>query len=67
MTDYELAKGYLEIRGFEGNPLSWHCVQCYLSNFLRGKRDKVQSWIGRDWDEAYNIINEYFDKEPVFI
>jgi len=69
-TDYwfeqngvKFAKRFLRLRGYKGEPKSWHTVKCYLEHFLDNRKEMVDLWKGNDWEEAYEIIKEFFDNE----
>lgn len=62
----EFASIYLKRRGYTGEPKSWYAVGCYIENFIQGDREKPDAWDGEEsFDEAYEILMEYFGKEPI--
>jgi len=55
---------FLKLRGYTGEPKSWYAVSCYLKNFMDGDRKIPNSWKDdEDFDNAYLIVNKYFDVE----
>jgi hypothetical protein len=62
----EFASIYLKCRGYDGEPKSWYAVGCYIEHFLDGDKEKPDAWKGQEvWDEAYDIVEKFFDKEPI--
>jgi len=58
------AEQYLRLRGYAGDPKSWYALSSYLEHFLDGRKEVVKQWKGEQWVEAYEILQEYFDRDP---
>lgn len=54
---------FFRLRGYKGRQDTWTGMALYLRKFLRGDRERVQSW-----DEmnpgSYEIVVEYFERQP---
>ena len=71
MDESDFAVNFLRARGFdysilkkEGITSSYHWLGCYLERFIEDNKAEVEIWNAPEAKQAYQIVNEYWEKKP---